>query len=112
MAQMKARRPRDSTIRITAICSSKSIRVEVWTSSRLDTLANDFSPPNSTPAAAAISSRLEEAKKLAELSAWPSSWPSMKRLSRRAIWRIHSPRITRRSLFSTPPPDRALSSGS
>ena len=109
---MKASRPRASTSRITASCSSNSIRLEVCTSSRLETLANEPSPPNSTPAAAAISSRLDEAKKLAELSAWPSSWPSMNRLSRRAIWRIHSPRMTRRSLFSTPPPDSALSSGS
>jgi len=58
------------------------------------TLRNARSPPNSAPAAAAITIRFEEAKKVAEVIACPSSWPSRKRASRRAMFRIQAARTT------------------
>ena len=80
---------------------------------RLETFLNVAWPPNSAPAAAAISSRFDEAKNDAEFRAWASNWPSMKRFSRRAMLRIQAMRITAMSVLIAAPPRRAsrLSNG-
>ena len=80
---------------------------------RLEALRKVDSPPNSTPAAPAMRIRLEEAKKEAELRAWPSSWPSMNRFSRPAMFRIQATRMTVMSVVMAPlPRDTSLSRGS
>ncbi len=60
-----------------------------------------LSPPNSTPAAAAIRIRFDEAKNEAELIAWPNNWPSSRAISRTAISAIHRRRITVMSVLMT-----------
>ncbi|MNJ82304.1 hypothetical protein D3C77_816170 [compost metagenome] len=54
------------------------------------------------PATAAISSRLVEAKKEAELIEWPMSWLSISRISRWVMAVIQLSRTTSMSSFSDP----------
>ena len=61
-----------------------------------------WSPPNRMPATAAISSRLVEAKKPAELMVWPISWLSTIRTSRWVMAIIHARRTTSMSSLSEP----------
>ena len=99
---MKSRKPRARQISTRASLAS---RMRVGTFSA-PTAANPFralSPPNNMPATAAISSRLVEAKKEAELIEWPISWLSISFISRCVMDRIHMARTWVMSSFSDPP---------
>ena len=100
---MKLSSPPTRVSRISASWPSNSSRELVWMPTRLEAERKVRSPPNRPPAIAAINSRFDEAKKEAELSTWPSSWPSRKRLSRAAMLRIQAVRITVMSVLITPP---------
>ncbi|MNC62879.1 hypothetical protein D3C75_1129520 [compost metagenome] len=98
---MKSRKPRARQIRTRASLAS---RIFIGTASA-PTAAKPFSafsPPNRMPATAAISSRLVEAKKEAELIEWPINWLSISRISRWVMAVIQLSRTTSMSSFSDP----------